>query len=175
MAEKIYTLSELQGLKQPELLKLATELHINIKGITRKEQLVQSILTTLVAQEPLPRSESATSLQSLTSPLKVDAGAKQKLFVDNRGDLQDVDPYLSQQSVQLQLELQKLRFQREERDHEFEIQRLREEREFQRLHEEREFQREEVKKGRGRSEIASLNDSVKKVKEYANMKKKWSC
>ena len=130
MAEKIYTLSELQGLKQPELVKLATELHINTKGLTKKEQLVQSILTTLVAQEPLPRSESETSLQSLTSPLKVDQVAKQKLFVDNRGDLglQDVDPHLSQQSVQLQLELQKLRFQREERDHEFELQRLREER-----------------------------------------------
>ena len=64
MAEKVFTLSELQGLNKNDLIKIAKELHIETKSRSKSE-LEQDILA---AQQPTAETSFASDADPAAKP-----------------------------------------------------------------------------------------------------------
>lgn len=149
MAEKQFTLKELQALKTQQLQELAIQLQIPQKGMTKK-QLIENIFASEAAYKPLPPETGETSVSGSPETEQSPAGLK----IAQGGPKNVVPPqphYVPPeagiaQSLSLQLELQKLQFQREREREEWE--REEKEREREQKEREREYEREERQKER---------------------------
>ena len=127
MAEKVFTLSELQGLNKNDLIKIAKELHIETKSRSKIE-LEHDIFA---AQNPTAETSFASDADVAAQP-QPQQFAQPDIDVPNINPVSPLDlpsqlgmfaglpPSQIPAAFQLQLELQRLQLQREERQHELE-------------------------------------------------------
>ena len=136
-SEKKFTLAQLQATKKPQLVQLATELHVASKGL-KKQQLIDKILESGAEQQPLPPSEPELSATKPSDTASFQSGLEipphGQYIPSQMGMYGNMQPAF--QTLPFQFEMQKMQFEREReereerrREREFELQCKREERE----------------------------------------------